>query len=130
MISTKEGQRKGTMTHVLDLYDRLTSATDDRTRGRIIADAFAELELRYSNLSEVATRTHLSETKLKLIKEIEQVRSELKETELRLQKEIEKVKADLSIQIKRTRANILQWSFMFWLTQFAAIVAILWRVWG
>jgi len=136
---------------VLDIYERLAQATDDRTRARIIAEAFGALEDRYPQLSDLATRTHLTETeyklakdiertrleltkeieqvRLELTKEIEQVRAELKETELRLAKEIEQVHAGLQIELARTRTNILQWSFVFWLTQFAAILAVLWRVW-
>jgi hypothetical protein len=147
---------------VLDIYERLAQATDDRTRARIIAEAFGALEDRYPQLSDLATRTHLTEIEYKLAKdiertrleltkeieqvrleltkeieqvrlqftkEIEQVRAELKETELRLAKEIEQVHAGLQIELARTRTNILQWSFVFWLTQFAAILALLWRVW-
>jgi hypothetical protein len=136
---------------VLDIYERLAQATDDRTRARIIAEASGALEDRYPQLSDLATRTHLTEieyklakdiertrleltkeieqVRLELTKEIEQVRAELKETELRLAKEIEQVHAGLQIELARTRTNILQWSFVFWLTQFAAILAVLWRVW-
>ncbi len=117
---------------LIDLYDRLANAPDDRTRARVIAEAFEMLEARYPHLPDLATRQNLSETELKLIKEIElvrreteQVRAELKETELRLQKEIEQVRA----QTERVRANILTWSFVFWASQFAAIMALLWRVW-
>ncbi len=169
---------------VIDLYDRLTNAPDERTRAKVIAEAFEVLEARYPHLPDLATRQHLSETELKLIREIEQVRAELKveiehvraelkETELKLTREIEQVRAALKVEIEqvqaalkveieqvraelkaeieqvrselklkieqvrgelkvelaRTRANLLQWTFVFWLTQFAAILAILWRVW-
>ncbi len=65
------------MTSVIELYENLAAATDDKTRARIIAEAFEALEERYPNLSDVVTKTHLSETELRLQKEI-------KETELRL----------------------------------------------
>ncbi len=112
------------MTQVLDLYDRLSSATDDRTRARVIADAFAELEQRYPQLSDIATQASLKESELKLTKEIEQVRAEIKETELKLTKEIEQVRTTL----ERSRANILIWSFGFWFTQMVALAGILWRL--
>nr|BAL53219.1 hypothetical conserved protein [uncultured Gammaproteobacteria bacterium] len=161
------------MTQILDLYERLTQAPDERARARVIAEAFAELEARYPHLSDLATRQHLSETELRLLKEIEQVRAELKETELRLRKEIEQIRSDLKLEIEqvrselkleieqvrselklelertrkelelkiktvelnltkaieRSRVSVLIWSFGFWLSQFAAILAILWRVW-
>ncbi len=158
---------------LIDLYDRLANAPDERTRARVIAEAFEMLESRYPHLPDLATRQNLSETELKLLKEIELVRAELKETELRLAKEIEQVRAELKLEveqlrselkleieqvradlkreieqvraemkveiakvrgdlgrdIERTRASLLQWSFLFWLTQFAAIVTLLWRLW-
>jgi len=90
------------MPSVIELYEKLSSAPDDKTRARIIAEAFETLEERYPRLSDVATRQDLSEAELRLIKEIEQVRSELKETELNLQKEIEQVRAEL----KETELNL------------------------
>ncbi|MGQ9686646.1 MAG: hypothetical protein ACUVT2_10130 [Thiobacillaceae bacterium] len=132
---------------VIDLYDQLTNAPDDRARARILAQAFEALESRYPHISELATRTHLSETELKLTKEIEQVRAELKETELKLTKEIEqvraeltkeiekvrleiaKVRADLGRDIERTRSSILLWSFGFWITQLVVMLTLVWRLW-
>ncbi len=143
---------------LIDLYDRLANAPDERTRARVIAEAFEVLESRYPHLPDLATRQNLSETELKLLKEIEQVRAELKETELRLVKEIEQVRAELRLEIEqvraelketelkltreiaqlradtgrdveRVRASVLQWSFVFWLTQFAALMTLLWRLW-
>jgi len=96
---------------VLDLYDRLRTAPDDETRARIIAEAFETLEERYPHLGDMATRTNLSETELRLIKEIEQVRAELK------------------VELARGHTAWLKWSFLFWLTQFSAILLLLWRVW-
>ncbi len=87
---------------VIELYEKLSSAPDDKTRARIIAEAFETLEERYPRLSDVATRQDLSEAELRLIKEIEQVRAEIKETELNLQKEIEQVRAE----IKETELNL------------------------
>ncbi len=67
------------VTSALDLHDKLLSATDDKARARILAEAFEALEERFPNLAETATRRDLSETELKLTKEIEQVRVELAE---------------------------------------------------
>ena len=93
---------------VIELYEKLSSAPDDKTRARIIAEAFETLEERYPRLSDVATRQDLSEAELRLIKEIEQVRSELKETELNLQKEIEQVRANLRLEIKAVEVRLTQ----------------------
>ncbi|HHB12795.1 MAG TPA: hypothetical protein ENK62_06315 [Chromatiales bacterium] len=67
------------VTSALDLHDKLLSATDDKARARILAEAFEALEERFPNLAETATRRDLSETELKLTQEIEQVRVELAE---------------------------------------------------
>lgn len=45
---------------------------------------------------------------------------------MRLLKEIELARGE----IEKSRANVLQWSFVFWLTQFAAIAALVWKVWS
>lgn len=88
------------LTSSVALYEALTSATDDRARARVIAEAFERLEEPYPHLPDLVTQAHLRETELRLQKEIQQIRLELKadiehvravlrETELRLQKEIE-----------------------------------------
>ncbi len=137
---------------VLDLYDRLRRAPDDETRARIIAEAFEALEERYPHLGDMATRTDLSETELRLVKEIEQVRleteavrsdlkveiekvradltKEIEKVRSDLTKEIEKTRADLTVEIARSHSSWLKWSFLFWVTQFGAIVLLLWRVWS
>ena len=54
----------------------------------------------------MATKSDLSETELKLIKEIEQTRKEIKEVEGRLAREIEEVELELSREIEETRKEI------------------------
>ncbi len=114
------------VTSAVDLYDKLLNATDERTRARILAEAFEALEERFPNLSETATRRELSETELRLTKEIEQIRGEIKELELKLTREIEQVRVELADR----HANLLRWSFLFWASQFAGILLVLWRIWG
>ncbi len=115
------------MPSVIELYEKLSTAPDDKTRARIIAEAFEKLEERYPNLSDVATNQNLRETELRLLKEIEQVRAdltvevervrsdfkveieqmrgELKETELRLLREIESVRLEIkSVEVRLTQA--------------------------
>ena len=96
----------------LHLYEKLNEAPDDKARSKAIVEAFSELEERYPNLREVATQRDLSETELRLQKEIriveanlqkeiEQVRLEIKTVEANLQKEIEKVR----LEIKQVEVN-------------------------
>jgi chromosome segregation ATPase len=156
------------MNSVIDLYDKLRLAPDDNVRARVIAEAFEALENRYPHLQYLVTTRDLSETELKLTKEIEAVRlqteavrSELKETELKLAKEIETVRAELketelkltkeieavrlqteairselketelrlTKEIEAVRSGIIKWSFLFWISQFGAVMLLLWRLW-
>jgi uncharacterized protein (UPF0210 family) len=106
---------------IIDLYDSLVTATDERSRARIIASAFERLEDRYPELRDLATASGVRESELRLQKEIEQVRSDLTEkieqvradltekieqvrSELRI--EIEKVRAELGIDIQKVRADL------------------------
>jgi hypothetical protein len=79
------------MTSSVALYEALTSATDDRARARVIAEAFERLEERYPHLPDLATQAHLRETELRLQKEIEVVRREIEG----VRREIEQIRAEL-----------------------------------
>jgi hypothetical protein len=122
---------------VLELYDKLRLAPDEEARARLIAQAFSLLEARYPHLDDLVTTRELSTSELKLIKEIELVRGEIKETELRLIKEIEsvraeteKVRAELKVDIARSHAGLLKWSFLFWASQLGALLLLFWRLTG
>jgi len=129
---------------VLELYDKLRLAPDEEARARLIAQAFSLLEARYPHLDDLVTTRELSTSELKLIKEIELVRGEIKETELRLVKEIEavraetekvrgeteKVRAELKVDIGRSHAGLLKWSFLFWASQLGALLLLFWRLTG
>ncbi len=86
----------------LHLYEKLNEASDDKARSKAIVEAFSELEEGYPNLREVATQRDLSETELRLQKEIEQTRLEIKTVEMNLQKEIEQTR----LEIKTVEANL------------------------
>ncbi len=76
------------MGSVVELYEALASAPDERVRARLIAAAFERLEERYPHLPDLVTH------------------QQVRETELRLQKEIEQVRADLSVQIEKLRGEV------------------------
>jgi hypothetical protein len=101
------------MTSSVALYEALTSATDDRTRARVIAEAFERLEERYPHLPDMVTQGHLRETELRLQKELElvraetvQIRGDLNEAELRLGKELELVRGEIKETELRLRKEI------------------------
>jgi chromosome segregation ATPase len=90
----------------LHLYEQLTEAPDDRTRAKLIAEAFGQLEEHYPRLQELATAGHVRESELRLQKEIEGVRLEIKEVEGKLQKEIREVEGTLQKEIEGVRLEI------------------------
>ena len=53
---------------VVELYEALASAPDDRARARLIAEAFERLEERYPHLPDLVTQRHLRETESPLLK--------------------------------------------------------------
>jgi hypothetical protein len=87
------------MSAALRLYEQLTEATDDKTRARLIAEAFDALETRFPQLSDLATQGHVRESELRLQKEI-------KEVEGRLQKEIREVEGRLHKEMEQIRLEI------------------------
>lgn len=94
------------MSVALKLYEQLTEAGEDKTRAKLIAEAFEALEDRYPNLKEVATQSNLRETELRLQKDIELVRKEIKEVESRLTLEIKAVESRLSLEIKEVESRL------------------------
>jgi F0F1-type ATP synthase membrane subunit b/b' len=93
-------------TSAVELYEALTSAPDDKTRARLIAEAFERLDERYPHLKEVATQAHLRETELRLLKEIEQVRREIQQARADLRLEIEQLRSELKGDIEQLRAEL------------------------
>jgi Zn-dependent M32 family carboxypeptidase len=114
---------------VIDLYDSLLDAKDDRTRAKIIASAFESLEDRYPELRDMATAGGVRETELRLQKEIEQVRANLskdiEQVRADLSKEIEQVRADLSRQIAAGNVKMLFWTAGLLFAQMVTIVAVI-----
>jgi hypothetical protein len=119
------------MSSVVALYEALSTAPDDQTRARVIAEAFEGLEERFPRLPDMATQGHVRESELRLLKEIEQVRAELKanieqvraelrETELRLQKEIEQVRGEVA----RVKVDLLKWLVPLMFAQVLAMATL------
>ncbi|SEL64301.1 coiled-coil domain-containing protein [Ectothiorhodospira marina] len=98
------------MTSVIELYEQLSSAPDDKTRARLIAEAFEQMEQRYPEVTDLATGAALRETELRLQKEIEQLRGEVKKDieQLRgdMQKDIEQLRGDMQKDIEQLRGDM------------------------
>lgn len=133
----------------LHLYEQLTEAPDERTKAKIIAEAFGQLEERYPSLKEIATQgqvreselrlqKEIREVELRLQKEIEGVRLEIREVEGKLRKEIEGVRLEIEgvrleikgveVKVAETRADLIRWVVGVGLLQSTLIVGILLKV--
>ncbi len=128
---------------IINLYDSLLAAEDERARARIIAEAFESLEDRYPELRDLATASGMRESELRLQKEIEQtrlrieeVRSELireiEKTNLRIEevrseliREIEKLRSETSKEIAAGNQKILRWTTGLLFAQLIAIIAVI-----
>ena len=116
------------MNSAVQLYEALTSAPDDRTRARLIAEAFERLEERYPHLPDLVTQGHLRETELRLQKEIEQLRAELIEKIERMRGEIQidltRQRGETGAAIERVKWDLLKWFVPLMFAQVAAIAAL------
>ncbi len=92
------------MSAALQLYTQLTEASDDKTRARLIADAFDALEARFPQIMDLATQGHVRESELRLQKEIKEVEARLQERIARVELQIKQVE----VQIKQVEVNLHQ----------------------
>jgi uncharacterized small protein (DUF1192 family) len=112
------------MSAALQLYEQLTEAPDDKTRARLIAEAFDVLEARFPQINDLATQGHLRESELRLQKEIEQIRAELKLDIAQLHAELKLDIAQLRAEVERTKTDLLKWIVPLMFAQVAAIAAL------
>jgi len=97
----------------------------------LVEEFINEIKREYPDLKYHATKQDVSETELKLTKEIkeieanltkdiENVRKEVKEIEANLTKEIENTRKE----IKETKFTMIKWSFIFWISQISVIIGM------
>ena len=96
------------MGYALKIYEAFREYGEEKAR--ILAEAFEELEKRYPQILDMATRKDLSETELKLTKEIEGVRLE-----------VEQVRKE----IHETKSSLIKWMFFFWTGQLKTLATLL-----
>ncbi len=108
------------MSAALRLYEQLSEATDDKTRARLIAEAFDALEDRFPQIADLATQGHVREGELRLQKEMAEIEGrlqqeikalELKITEVegRLRKEMTEIEARLRKDLEQIRLETKRW---------------------
>lgn len=124
MACAMQNGRVTPMSAALQLYEQLTEAPDDKTRARLIAEAFDVLEARFPQIGDLATQGHLRESELRLQKEIEQIRAELKLDIAQLRAELKLDIAQLRAEVERTKTDLLKWIVPLMFAQVAAIAAL------
>jgi hypothetical protein len=116
------------MASVVEFYEALASAPDDRARARVIAEAFERVEERYPHLPDLATQQHLRETELRLQREIEQVRADLtlqiEQLRGQVRTQIEQLRGEMKTEIERSRNTLLAWLIPLMFAQVGAMAAL------
>ncbi len=77
-------------------------------------------------------RLEIEKIRAELIERIEQVRAdltkEIEQVRADLTKEIEQLRADLTRDIALSKATQTRWAFLFWISQMAVLVGILFQL--
>jgi len=85
----------------------LTNASlSEEKKSEVIAQILDEFDKNYPDLKYHATKNDVSETELKLTKEIEKTRKEIKELDVRLTKEIKELDVKLTKEIKEVELKL------------------------
>ena len=115
------------MPSAIQLYDKLLAAPDDKTRARLIAEAFERLEERYPPIADLATQASVKETELRLLKEIETVRKEMREMEGKPRLEIEGVRKGIETvrkEIAVLKTDLIKWIIGLLIAQTGILIAV------
>ena len=115
------------MPSAIQLYDKLLAAPDDKTRARLIAEAFERLEERYPPIADLATQASIKETELRLLKEIETVRKEMREMEGKPRLEIEGVRKEFETvrkEIAVLKTDLIKWIIGLLIAQTGILIAV------
>ena len=92
----------------LTLYEKLTKATDDETRAKLIAEALETIEEKAANAENIATHADVRESELRLQKEIKETEGRLKLEIEGIRKEIKEIEGRLELEIKKVEVNLPQ----------------------
>jgi len=133
MFETNKGLINAILTN-----DKIT----EEEKSELIARMLDEFKSEYPELKYHATKQDISETELRLTKEIENTRKEIKELDIKLTKEIENTRKEikeldvkltkeikeldvkLTKEIEEAKVAMIKWSFIFWVSQMSALLGI------
>ncbi len=130
------------MSVALRLYEQLTTAGEDRTRAKLIAEALETLEDLHPSVKDAATQLHLRETELRLQKEIRQVEASLHGEIEKLRLQIKEVEAGLHAAIEtlcleingaeakaeEAKAELIRWVVAVGILQTALLTGVILKV--
>ncbi|SEL64239.1 hypothetical protein [Ectothiorhodospira marina] len=98
------------MTSVIELYEQISSAPDEKTRARLIVEAIEHVERRFPAVNDLATNASLRETELRLQKEIEQLRGDVQKEIEKLRAETLQIEGNLKAEMGRQKVDIIKWT--------------------
>ena len=119
---------------------RIFQAFKDEPEKAEVLFEFAEfVEKTYDRLNNVATKDDVELAKKEIELQIKQLESntnlKLKElegkietTKKELEGKIETTKKELEYKILETKTSLLRWSFLFWVSQMATLLGILYAI--
>ena len=99
----------------------------DVARSSDVSKSEAALRLEIEKVRADLSRD-IQKVRADLTMEIEKVRAEIEQVRADLSRDIQKVRADLTIEIERSKAAQTRWAFLFWISQMAVLVGILFRL--
>jgi len=117
------GQQEGLL--VLEYFE--TRLPPDVARQRDVTETETALHLEIEKVRADLTK-EIEKVRADLTKEIEKVRADLTKEIEQVRLEVEKVRADLTVQIERSQTVQTRWAFLFWISQMAVLLGLLFRL--
>jgi hypothetical protein len=108
---------------------KIYQAFKDEPQKAEILFEFAEfVEKSHGNLQNLSTKDDLELAKKQLEFQIKQLESNTLLKLKELEGKIETTKKELELKIEQTRSSLLRWSFLFWISQMATLIGILYAI--
>jgi hypothetical protein len=92
-----------------------------------LASQRVELLTRMTNL-EAKVREEVANLRAEFREELANLRAEFREEFVNFRGELTNVRGEFKVALAETKSSMVRWMFLFWITQMAAFLAILWKV--
>ncbi len=119
---------------LLELYEKLKPKLGDQEARELLEFIEGSLERRAATKAdlqrtETALREDLQRAETALREEItrveQELRGEISRVEQELRGEISRVEQELRVEIQRVKADLLKWSFVFWVGSVAVLSSLI-----